>query len=176
MFSNAGIELERSASDQAHQFSNGGYWYDNSDKAELGDLLFFKGTYTPGDGREITHVGIYAGNNMMIHAGTEKVEMTPLHGYWKEHFKGVGSFKYLASKFNPEKARQNYRRLTQTSQTDGLPSTPSSSASPLPPSPPTTPQSEEPIHPSAPSLIPLESNNLDAIGRQFFSEWNIKLE
>lgn len=35
VFSNVGIELERSSSDQAHQFSNGGYWYDSLEQAEI---------------------------------------------------------------------------------------------------------------------------------------------
>jgi len=35
VFANVGIELERSSSDQAHQFSNGGYWYDSLEQAEI---------------------------------------------------------------------------------------------------------------------------------------------
>jgi len=40
----------------------------------------------------------------MIHAGNEKVELTTIDGYRKEHFKGVGSFKYLSIKYNKENA------------------------------------------------------------------------
>lgn len=52
-------------------------------EAKPGDLIFFQGTYnTPG----ASHVGIYVGNNMMIHCGD------PIHysdistSYWQEHF------------------------------------------------------------------------------------------
>jgi len=38
------------------------------DKARPGDLVFFENTRGP-DAKGITHVGIYVGNNMMIHAG-----------------------------------------------------------------------------------------------------------
>ena len=37
--------------------------------------------------QEITHVGIYVGNGMMIHAGTKKVDIVTIDSYWKEHFK-----------------------------------------------------------------------------------------
>ncbi len=49
---------------------------------------------------------------MMIHAGTQKVEIVPLHGYWKEHFKGVGSFKYLNATYNKEIAQKNFNLLS----------------------------------------------------------------
>ena len=38
------------------------------DKARPGDLVFFENTRGP-NAKGITHVGIYVGNNMMIHAG-----------------------------------------------------------------------------------------------------------
>lgn len=57
-------------------------------KQRLGDIIFFKGTYESGS--PISHVGIYAGDEYMIHAGDpiqyEKID-TP---YWKEHFYGMG--------------------------------------------------------------------------------------
>ena len=48
-----------------------------------GDLVFFKGTYdTPG----ISHVGIYVGNNRMIHCG-DPISYTNLNTrYWQSHF------------------------------------------------------------------------------------------
>ena len=56
-------------------------------EAKPGDLIFFQGTYnTPG----ASHVGIYVGNNMMIHCGD------PIHysnistAYWQEHFMCFG--------------------------------------------------------------------------------------
>lgn len=82
-------------------------------------MIFFKGTYNAGT--EITHVGIFAGNGMMIHAGTQKVEIVPLNGYWKEHFKGVGSFKYLNAKYNKEIAQKNFNLLTNHPNSKGLP-------------------------------------------------------
>ena len=55
--------------------------------AKPGDLIFFQGTYnTPG----ASHVGIYVGNNMMIHCGD------PIHysnistSYWQQHFMCFG--------------------------------------------------------------------------------------
>lgn len=52
-----------------------------------GDLVFFKGTYdTPG----ISHVGIYVGNNRMIHCG-EPISYTNLNTrYWQSHFYTYG--------------------------------------------------------------------------------------
>ena len=51
--------------------------------AKPGDLVFFKGTYdTPG----VSHVGIYVGNNMMIHCG-DPISYTNLNSnYWQTHF------------------------------------------------------------------------------------------
>jgi len=56
---------------------------------QVGDLVFFAGTYRPG----ISHVGIYIGNNQFIHAGGRKTEIVNLNNsYWKKHFH---SFKRL---------------------------------------------------------------------------------
>lgn len=51
--------------------------------ARPGDLVFFKGTYkTPG----VSHVGIYVGNNRMIHAG-DPISYTNINTqYWQSHF------------------------------------------------------------------------------------------
>ena len=48
-----------------------------------GDLVFFVGTYdTPG----VSHVGIYVGNNMMIHCG-DPISYSNLNSsYWQAHF------------------------------------------------------------------------------------------
>lgn len=174
VFANVGIELERSSSDQAHQFSNGGYWYDSLEQAEIWDLIFFKGTYNAGT--EITHVGIFAGNGMMIHAGTQKVEIVPLHGYWKEHFKGVGSFKYLNARYNKEIAQKNFNLLTNHPNSKGLPD---KKSDPLPEIKPEikNPQPQiKPLSSWTEDLISLDSSKLDAIGKQFFSEWNVHLK
>lgn len=53
------------------------------ENARPGDLIFFQGTY---DTAGASHVGIYVGNNMMIHCGDpiqyESIDTT----YWQEHF------------------------------------------------------------------------------------------
>lgn len=52
-----------------------------------GDLVFFKGTYdTPG----ISHVGIYAGNSMMIHCGDPITYANLNTNYWQSHFYAYG--------------------------------------------------------------------------------------
>lgn len=55
--------------------------------ARPGDLIFFKGTYdTPG----ISHVGIYVGNNRMIHCG-DPISYTVINTqYWQSHFYAFG--------------------------------------------------------------------------------------
>lgn len=55
----------------------------SSANVKPGDLVFFKGTYdTPG----VSHVGIYVGNGMMIHAG-DPISYTNLNSsYWQSHF------------------------------------------------------------------------------------------
>ncbi|MBS4189505.1 C40 family peptidase [Bacillus sp. FJAT-49705] len=62
---------------------------------EIGDLVFFKDTHRPG----ISHVGIYAGNNQMIHASrtqTAKVETIYLsNNYYTEKFAGIRRVKNL---------------------------------------------------------------------------------
>ena len=52
--------------------------------AKPGDLIFFQGTYdTPG----ASHVGIYVGDNMMIHP----IQYTSIaSAYWQEHFLAFG--------------------------------------------------------------------------------------
>lgn len=57
-------------------------------EAKPGDIIFFKGTYDTGS--PISHVGIYAGNGMMVHAG-DPVQYTSINSnYWKKHFYGFG--------------------------------------------------------------------------------------
>jgi cell wall-associated NlpC family hydrolase len=54
-----------------------------------GDLIFFQGTYKPG----VSHVGIYIGDDMMIHApGTgDVVKYTNITSdYYKRHFHSYG--------------------------------------------------------------------------------------
>lgn len=56
-------------------------------EAKPGDLIFFEKTYnTPG----ASHVGIYVGNNMMLHCG-DPIQYTSINTtYWQEHFLSFG--------------------------------------------------------------------------------------
>lgn len=57
-----------------------------------GDLVFFHSTYDPGDGRYITHVGVYAGNGTMYHSGEPNQKVSLNNSYWRSHFAGYGTF------------------------------------------------------------------------------------
>ena len=51
--------------------------------AKPGDLIFFEKTY---DTSGASHVGIYVGNNMMIHCG-DPIQYTSIDtNYWQQHF------------------------------------------------------------------------------------------
>lgn len=55
----------------------------SSANARPGDLIFFVGTYdTPG----VSHVGIYVGNNMMLHCGNPISYANISTSYWQSHF------------------------------------------------------------------------------------------
>lgn len=60
------------------------------DTPQVGDLVFFKGTYKAG----ISHMGIYLGNNQFIHAGTSTgVAVASLdNSYWSKHYDGFKRF------------------------------------------------------------------------------------
>ncbi|MFP3846131.1 C40 family peptidase [Priestia filamentosa] len=69
---------------------------------EVGDLVFFENTHRPG----ISHVGIYAGNNQMIHAsrtGSAEVRINYLsYNFYTEKFAGIRRVKNLTiPKDNP---------------------------------------------------------------------------
>lgn len=55
----------------------------SSANAKPGDLIFFVGTYdTPG----VSHVGIYVGDNVMLHCG-DPIQYTSISSsYWQSHF------------------------------------------------------------------------------------------
>ena len=53
------------------------------EEARAGDLIFFKGTYGISGA---SHVGIYVGNNMMIHCGNPISYAQISSAYWQEHF------------------------------------------------------------------------------------------
>lgn len=55
--------------------------------AKPGDIIFFKGTYNTS---EVSHVGIYVGNGMMIHAGNPIKYASVNTDYWTQHFFAYG--------------------------------------------------------------------------------------
>ena len=57
-------------------------------EAKPGDIIFFTGTYdSPGP---VSHVGIYVGNNMMIHCGSPIQYARTDSSYWTQHFYAFG--------------------------------------------------------------------------------------
>ena len=59
----------------------------SSANVKPGDLVFFTGTYdTPG----VSHVGIYVGNNMVIHCGDPISYANLNSSYWQSHFYRYG--------------------------------------------------------------------------------------
>lgn len=56
-------------------------------KPQVGDLVFFSGTSK----QNISHVGIYIGNNKMISASGSQVQVANIYGnYWGKYFTGFG--------------------------------------------------------------------------------------
>ena len=52
-----------------------------------GDLVFFQGTY---DTSGVSHVGIYVGDQVMLHCG-DPIQYTSLNSsYWQSHFYAYG--------------------------------------------------------------------------------------
>lgn len=57
-------------------------------EAKPGDIIFFTGTYdSPGP---VSHVGIYVGNNMMLHCGSPIQYVRTDSSYWTQHFYAFG--------------------------------------------------------------------------------------
>ena len=80
----AGFELERTDAQGLYELC------EEVDESELqpGDLVFFTETYETD--LTVTHVGIYVGDNMMLHAG-DPVQYTSLEGdYWQTHLYAYG--------------------------------------------------------------------------------------
>ena len=85
-YGKAGISLPRTAQAQ----------YDATQhiplsQAKAGDLVFFYSTYNAGT--YVTHVGIYAGNNRMYHAGDPIGYADLTSSYWQQHLIGAGRVK-----------------------------------------------------------------------------------
>ena len=59
----------------------------SADEVRPGDLVFFVGTF---DTIGISHVGIYAGNDEMLHAGNPISYADLTLPYWREHFYAYG--------------------------------------------------------------------------------------
>ncbi|MBQ0140579.1 MAG: C40 family peptidase [Kurthia sp.] len=55
---------------------------------KVGDLIFFSAS--PG-GSYVTHVGIYAGNNTVLHAAGNSVKFQSLSGYWDKRVVSYGT-------------------------------------------------------------------------------------
>ena len=61
--------------------------YVSPSEAKPGDLIFFQGTYETAGA---SHIGIYVGNNMMIHCGDPIQYANIATPYWQEHFMAYG--------------------------------------------------------------------------------------
>ncbi len=83
-YKDAGMGINRLSTDGYYNRS----FYVN--QPQIGDLVFFSGTYRAG----ISHMGIYVGNNEFIHSGTSTgVTKSNLNSnYWKKHFDGFKRF------------------------------------------------------------------------------------
>ncbi|SOB90925.1 peptidoglycan endopeptidase LytE [Ureibacillus xyleni] len=90
VYSNAGIDIIRKSSMD--------YFINDTTVVETavpGDLVFFKDTYIAG----ISHMGIYLGDGIFIHAGSDGVELSKLeYEYWKSRFVTFKRFNQLVSK------------------------------------------------------------------------------
>lgn len=79
-YTSAGYQLQRSAT---MQLSDGVIV--SQDNLQCGDLIFFKNTTNAGT--LATHVGIYLGNDQLIHAGSRGVTVAKLSAsYFQEHY------------------------------------------------------------------------------------------
>ena len=78
----AGVSMNRSSSSQATQGTA-----ISASQMQPGDLIFFQGTYATSGA---SHVGIYVGNNTMIHCG-KPIQYAKINSpYWKQHFMAFG--------------------------------------------------------------------------------------
>ena len=60
----------------------------SASEAKTGELLIFQGTYNAGE--TVTHIGIYVGQNRMLHCGSP-IQYTSIDtSYWRSHFYSYG--------------------------------------------------------------------------------------
>lgn len=60
----------------------------SASEAKPGDLVIFQGTYNAGE--TVTHIGIYVGQNRMLHCGSP-IQYTSIDtSYWRSHFYSYG--------------------------------------------------------------------------------------
>jgi hypothetical protein len=111
---------------------------------------------------------------MMIHAGTKKVEIVSLDAYRKEHFKGIGSFKYLYKNYNKQIAQNNFIKIssipTSQNKVDTITKVEETKQE--------VKQEEKQEHQVAQTTenkITLDDSKLDSAGKQFFKEWKIEI-
>jgi hypothetical protein len=82
VYGSLGVSLPRTAQTQYNACTK-------VDTPQVGDLVFFKGTYSTPD--YITHVGIYVGNGEMINAKEPVCARSSLNtDYWQSHLAGYG--------------------------------------------------------------------------------------
>lgn len=81
IYKNFGIALPRTSMDQINKGTSV-----NINDLEVGDLVFFM--TNPALPYEVSHVGIYIGNNKFIHSpnANEVIKISELTGYYKERF------------------------------------------------------------------------------------------
>ncbi len=60
----------------------------SKDEVKPGDLVFFTGTYQTSS--PVTHIGIYVGDNQMLHCGDPIGYANLGNSYWVKHFYGFG--------------------------------------------------------------------------------------
>lgn len=58
------------------------------DEARPGDLIFFTGTYA--SSTPVSHIGIYVGENKMLHCGSPIQYTSTETNYWKSHYYAMG--------------------------------------------------------------------------------------
>lgn len=79
LYQAAGVTLPRTAQEQYDRTV-----HISESQVQIGDLVFFQGTYATSS--YITHVGVYVGDGMFFHAGGNRCQFSNLTGYYREHF------------------------------------------------------------------------------------------